>query len=142
MKKIIQLNEHEYDRLIRLAELNEQRINDEAQNLWKTKGVTEITITLDIKEDWFAERRIECDTSFWTKEDKFRMPENVRSRFREIIEEYVLRIAEKRMGNPVKLVNKINKEYKAIAYFKNIMIAIAASGWVAFITYLCYNKMI
>lgn len=142
MEKIVQLREYEYNKLTKLAMLNEQQINEKAISLWEEKGVAEITIELDIKEDWYRERSIKCSSSLWYKDDKFKIPEDIRCRLSDIIKEYVSDIAEKEMGEPVKNMNNLNREYKALAYFKYIMCAIAASGWVAFITYLCVNKII
>ena len=142
MEKIIQLKEYEYNELVEKAKLNEQQINDKAISLWEQKGVAEIIVKLDIKKDWYSERNIKCSSFLWYKNEKFHIPEDVRLRFSEIIKDYVSEIAEEEIGEPVKNINKLNQEYKAIAYFKYIMYAIAASGWVAFITYLCVNKII
>lgn len=142
MEKIVQLREYEYNKLTKLAMLNEQQINEKAISLWEEKGVAEITVKLYVKEDWYSERSIKCRSSLFYRDEKFQIPEDVRLRFSEIIKDYVSEIAEEEIGEPVKNMNNLNREYKALAYFKYIMCAIAASGWVAFITYLCVNKII
>ena len=46
MRKIVQLDEHEYSKLADLAKLNEKEIEKRAIDLWKEKGVAEITIKI------------------------------------------------------------------------------------------------
>lgn len=46
MKKIVQLDEYEYNKLAELAKLNEEQINQKAADLWEKKGVAEIEINI------------------------------------------------------------------------------------------------
>ena len=47
MRKIVQLDEYDYNKLADLAKLNEKEIEKHAIDLWKEKGVAEITIKID-----------------------------------------------------------------------------------------------
>ena len=85
MRKIVQLDEYEYSKLANLAKLNEKEIEKHAINLWKEKGVAEITIKIDVGRDYNDYCRIDCSTYLFYKDDRFYIPENVRDRFRKIV---------------------------------------------------------
>ena len=51
MKKIVQLDEYEYNKLAELAKLNEEQINQKAADLWEKKGVAEIEINIETGHD-------------------------------------------------------------------------------------------
>ena len=76
MRKIVQLDEHEYSKLADLAKLNEKEIEKRAIDLWKEKGVAEITINIDTGRDYNDYCRIDCSTNFFYKDDRFYIPEN------------------------------------------------------------------
>ena len=52
MRKIVQLDEYDYNKLADLAKLNEKEIEKHAIDLWKEKGVAEITIKIDTGRDY------------------------------------------------------------------------------------------
>lgn len=52
MNRIVQLSEHEYNKLSDLAKLNEQSISEQANALWKEKGVAEVTIRVKTGSDY------------------------------------------------------------------------------------------
>lgn len=129
MRKIVQLDEYEYSKLADLAKLNEKEIEKHAIGLWKEKGVAEITIKIDIGRDYDDYCRIDCSTSFFYKDNKFYIPENVRERFRKIVKENVMWNVEERFGDLKGAINKFNQEAKWIGYIKFIFLMMALSGW-------------
>lgn len=129
MEKIVQLRDYEYNELYEKAKLNEQQIEEKALSLWKEKGVAEIHITVDTNKDWRDEYYIKCFTSFWYKDGKFQIQEDVRNRFEKIIKSAVQNRAKEEFGDPVKYVNILNKRIYYVARLKVILYAIAASGW-------------
>ena len=64
MRKIVQLDEYEYNKLADLAKLNEEHIEERAIKLWKEKGVAEITIKIDTGRNYDDNCRIDCSTYF------------------------------------------------------------------------------
>ena len=129
MRKIVQLDEYDYNKLADLAKLNEKEIEKHAIDLWKEKGVAEITIKIDTGRDYNDYCRIDCSTYLFYKDNRFYIPENVRERFRKIVKENVMWDIEERFGDLKGAINKFNREAKWIGYTKFVLYMIALSGW-------------
>lgn len=129
MRKIVQLDEYDYNKLADLAKLNEKEIEKHAIDLWKEKGVAEITIKIDTGRDYNGYCRIDCSTYLFYKDNRFYIPENVRERFRKIVKENVMWDIEERFGDLKGAINKFNREAKWIGYTKFVLYMIALSGW-------------
>lgn len=129
MRKIVQLDEYDYNKLADLAKLNEKEIEKHAIDLWKGKGVAEITIKIDTGRDYNDYCRIDCSTYLFYKDNRFYIPENVRERFRKIVKENVMWDIEERFGDLKGAINKFNREAKWIGYTKFVLYMIALSGW-------------
>ena len=129
MRKIVQLDEYEYSKLADLAKLNEKEIEKRAIDLWKEKGVAEITIKIDTGRDYNDYCRIDCSTYLFYKDNRFYIPENVRERFRKIVKENVMWDIEERFGDLKGAINKFNREAKWIGYTKFVLYMIALAGW-------------
>ena len=112
MRKIVQLDEYDYNKLADLAKLNEKEIEKHAIDLWKEKGVAEITIKIDTGRDYNDYCRIDCSTYLFYKDNRFYIPENVRERFRKIVKENVMWDIEERFGDLKGAINKFNREAK------------------------------
>lgn len=131
MRKIIQLEDREYENLVELAQFNEQQIEEKAIKLWKEKGVAEIRITIDSGRDYDDVYSITASSYVMYKDSKFHIPETLRSRFREIISEAVNDYIPKKFGNITQIINNYNGRVSSLNRFKFTMMAIAASGWAA-----------
>ena len=129
MRKIVQLDEYDYNKLADLAKLNEKEIEKHAIDLWKEKGVAEITIKIDTGRDYNDYCRIDCSTYLFYKDNRFYIPENVRERFRKIVKENVMWDIEERVGDLKGAINKFNRVAKWIGYTKFVLDMIALSGW-------------
>ena len=129
MRKIVQLDEYDYNKLADLAKLNEKEIEKHAIDLWKEKVVAEITIKIDTGRDYNDYCRIDCSTYLFYKDNRFYIPENVRERFRKIVKENVMWDIEERFGDLKGAINKFNREAKWIGYTKFVLYMIALSGW-------------
>ena len=129
MRKIVQLDEYDYNKLADLAKLNEKEIEKHAIDLWKENGVAEITIKIDTGRDYNDYCRIDCSTYLFYKDNRFYIPENVRERFRKIVKENVMWDIEERFGDLKGAINKFNREAKWIGYTKFVLYMIALSGW-------------
>lgn len=129
MRKIVQLDEYEYSKLTYFAKFNENEIEKRALDLWKEKGVAEITIKINTERDYNDYYRIDCSTNLFYKDDRFYIPENVRERFRKIVKEDVMRNVEERFGDLKGAINKFKQETKWIGYIKFIFLMMALSGW-------------
>ena len=98
MKKIVQLEQYEYDKIAELAKLNEAQIEKRATELWEEKGVAEIKISIDMGTDYDDTYHIECNTYMFYKDGKFRIPSELRERFAKIMKENVMWHIENKFG--------------------------------------------
>ena len=129
MRKIVQIDEYEYDKLTELAKLNEQQISKRAIELWEKEGVAEIRLTLDTGKDYFDMFTLDCKSSIFYKNEKFVIQEELRNRFRKIIDDEVMYQIEEKFGGLVKTINRYNKKIDYLDHLKLILWGIAASGW-------------
>ncbi len=129
MRKIVQIDEYEYDKLTELAKLNEQQISKRAIELWEKEGVAEIRFTLDTGKDYFDTFTLNCKSSVFYKNGKFVIQEELRNRFRKIIDDKVMYLIEKKFGGLVKVINRYNKKIDSLDHLRLILLGIAASGW-------------
>lgn len=131
MKKIVQLENHEYENLVELAQINKQKIEEKALKLWNEKGVAEIRITIDSGHDYDDEYKITASSYMMYKDSKFYIPETLRIRFRKIINEVVNDSISKKFGNMTQIINIYNGKVSSLNRIKFTLMAIAASGWAA-----------
>lgn len=129
MRKIVQIDEYEYNKLTELAKLNKQQISKRAIELWEKEGVAEIRFTLDAGTDRFDVFTLDCKSSVFYKNEKFQIPSELRNRFRKIIDDEVMYRIEERFGGLVKVVNRYNKKIDSLDKLRLILWGIAASGW-------------
>lgn len=129
MRKIVQIDEYEYDKLTELAKLNEKQISQRAIELWEKEGVAEIRFTLDTGEDYFNTFTLDCKSSVFYKNEKFQIQSELRNRFRKIIDDEVMYRIEEKFGGLVKVVNRYNKKIDSLDKLRLILWEIAASGW-------------
>lgn len=129
MRKIVQIDEYEYNKLTELAKLNKQQISKRAIELWEKEGVAEIRFTLDAGTDGFDVFTLDCKSSVFYKNEKFQIQSELRNRFRKIIDDEVMYRIEERFGGLVKVVNRYNKKIDSLDKLRLILWGIAASGW-------------
>lgn len=129
MNRIVQLSEHEYNKLSELAKLNEQSISEQANALWKEKGVAEVTIRVNTGSDYDDSFSLKCGVDVWYKDQRFYIPERLRRRLEEIIRKYAMESIEERFGDVTKTINQFRKRSKALDRTKYILWGVAASGW-------------
>lgn len=138
MEKIVQLSEFEYNKLSALAKLNESQIEEKALDMYKTKGVAGLKITVKMDTDEYGcEHHFDCSTFVWYKDDKFFIPEELRGRLEEYINRRVLDVIADKYGEPIKWYNRFSKELRDLSLVKYIIWTIAISGWAAFTVCLC-----
>lgn len=136
MRKIIQIDEYEYNKLVETANFNERQIDEKALALWRKNGVAEIDINVKTHTDYNDKFSIKCDTFVFYKTEKFFIPEQIRHRFQRIINENIMYAVENKFGGLIELVNIYNKKINILNYWRYILYGIAASGWAVATTIL------
>lgn len=139
MKKIVQLEQYEYDKIIELSKLNEEQIEKRAMELWKEKGVAEINIKIDMGNDYDDTYSIDCKAYMFHKDEKFKISYDLRNRLSEIIKENVMWNIENKFGGLTKAINLFKQKTETLNYAKYILWGIAASGWASFVAYMCFH---
>ena len=139
MRKIVQLEQYEYDKLAELAKLNEEQIEKRASELWEEKGVAEIKVTIDMGTDYDGTFSINCNAYMMYKDEKFKIPNELRERFSKIVKDDIMWNIENKFGDLVKMINVFRRKKKSLNHAKYSLWGIAASGWAAFVTYMCLH---
>lgn len=137
MERIVQLNQRDYDKLKELATLSEEQIEKRATELWGEKGIADITIKIDMGTDYCGTYRIDCKSYMFYNDNRFRIPSELRERFSKIVKEEVMWNIEEKFGGLVKAINVFKQRRKSLENTKYITWGIAASGWAAFVAYIC-----
>lgn len=137
MRKIIQIDESEYNELVEKARLNEKQIEEKALELYEEKGVAKIEITVRTHSDCYSTRYFKCESSVWYKDSRFFISEKLRNRLEKFISEYVQYKINQDYQTPGKLMSYYNKQLKMLNYARYIFYCVAMSGWAAFVTLLC-----
>lgn len=138
MEKIVQLSEYEYNKLSDLAKFNESQIEEKALDMYQTKGVAGLKITIKMANDEYSyEHHFDCSTFIWYKDKKFFISEELRRRLEEHINERILDTIVENYGEPIKWLDRFSKELRGLRLAKYIIWTIAVSGWAAFAGCLC-----
>lgn len=139
MRKIVQLDDSEYNRIIELANLNEKQIEEKALDLYKSRGVATVEICVRTENDTTSQRVFNCDTDVWYKDYKFFMSERLRDRLGEFINKIVEEKVNRDYKTPVALMLRYAKIVEQIKTVRYIMYMLAMSGWVAFVALMCFK---
>lgn len=129
MRKIVQLDESEYNKLTETAKLNEAQIEEKAIAMWKDKGVTEIKISVYTGTDYSDEYRIDCKAHVFYKDERFQIPFALRERFSKIIREDIMWNIENKFGDLEKIISNYRQKERWLGHVKFIFYIMAISGW-------------
>lgn len=134
-KRIVQLNEYEYNELKSKADLNDSQIKELAEKYYQERGVFRIDITQQLK-DWNNVYRNYDVYSFCTenglcKQDEFKpiISQKDRKRINALAEKIVREQYEKKYGPTDVFLKEANKEIKLFRIIKYVLYGIALSGW-------------
>lgn len=134
-KRIVQLNETEYDELKEKASVNDSQIKELAEKYYQERGVCEIIITQQFKEYDGVYRRYQVDSICFEnalgKQYGFKpiFSEKKRKRINSLVEKIVREAYEKEYGKIDDFFNEVYKERKIFHLVKYILYGIALSGW-------------
>lgn len=137
MRRIIQINESEYNQLADKASLNEKQIEEIAMNLYKERGAARIEITVRTKSDVYLTRTFSCDSWVFYKDDRFFISEELRARLSSFIAKLVQERINQSYETPQELMTEYSRRLEFLKIAKYIIYAVALSGWAAFVTLLC-----
>ena len=129
------LDKKEYDRIIELANANQELINKKAREMWEKEGKVIIEIGMKLESD----RRENIDsydtyhfdsyTLMWTS-GKFYIPERLKEKLRTMITYQTKSLMEKNFGeNLLHINNVINLETHHKRLIKRYSI-FALTGWI------------
>lgn len=133
--RIVQLNETDYDELKEKASLNDSQIKELAEKYYRERGVCELIITQQLKDDCGVYRRYQVDSICFEnalgKQYAFKpiISEKDRKRINSLAEKIVRGTFEENYGKNVDFINEVYKERKLFHIIKYILYGIAVSGW-------------
>ena len=137
--KIVQMSVREYESLQRAAKLKEKQIQQEALKLWKEKGVATINITIEYKEKSCCsfEHKVDCSAYVWSKDERFIIPQPLRSRIQDLIKKFVQYEINDYIGKPINLWNSLERDQIKLNRHARYLWLIAASGWAVAAVLFC-----
>lgn len=144
-KRIVQLNETEYDELKEKASVTDSQIKELAEKYYKERGVCELIITQQVKEYDGVYRRYQVDSICFenalSKQFAFKpiISEKDRRRINSLAEKIVRGTFEEKYGKNVDFLNEVYKERKIFHIVKYILYGIAVSGWALAGAMIAYN---
>lgn len=129
MRKIVQLESYEYEKLVEISKLNQEQIEEKALKMWNEKGVAEVNVNIRMGDDYKGTFKIDCRSYMLYTSDKFFIPEKIRERFRHIIKDEIDYIIKDKFSSTVDAINFCNRKVDGLNRLRTILCAVAASGW-------------
>lgn len=137
MRRIIQIDESEYNQLVDKANLNEKQIEEKAVALYEEKGVAAVEVTVRTDDSCYSTRYFKCSSFVWYKDERFFISEKLRNNLRKFITELVQYKVNQDYEKPERLAEDYERKLNFLKNVRYIFYAVALSGWAAFVTLLC-----
>lgn len=137
MRRIIQIDESEYNQLVDKANLNEKQIEEKAVALYEEKGVAAVEVTVRTDDSCYSTRYFKCSSFVWYKDERFFISEKLRNNLRKFITELVKYKVNQDYEKPERLAEDYERKLNFLKNVRYIFYAVALSGWAAFVTLLC-----
>ena len=137
MRRIIQIDESEYNQLVDKANLNEKQIEEKAVALYEEKGVAKVEVTVSTDDSCYSTRYFKCSSFVWYKDERFFISEKLRNNLRKFITELVQYKVNQDYAKPERLAADYERKLNFLKNVRYILYAVALSGWAAFVTLLC-----
>ena len=137
MRRIIQIDESEYNQLVDKANLNEKQIEEKAVALYEGKGVAAVEVTVRTDDSCYSTRYFKCSSFVWYKDERFFISEKLRNNLRKFITELVQYKVNQDYEKPERLAEDYERKLNFLKNVRYIFYAVALSGWAAFVTLLC-----
>lgn len=137
MRRIIQIDESEYNQLVDKANLNEKQIEEKALELYEDRGVAEVEVTVRTDDSCYSTRYFKCGSLVWYKDERFFISEKLRNWLGKFITELVQYKVNQDYEKPERLAADYERKLNFLKNVRYIFYAVALSGWAAFVTLLC-----
>ena len=134
--KMIELSQHEYDRLLGLANLSESQIKEKALDIYRERGASMIDIIIKMDMDNGVNRYLFVPEFSWSGiKDSF-ASESERKELCENINRMVLNAISHNYGKPIEWLNEYSRKMRIFKMTMRAILTFAISGWLAFIVCL------
>lgn len=137
MRRIMQIDESEYNQLVDKANLNEKQIEEKAVELYEEKGVAAVEVTVRTDGSCYSTRYFKCSSFVWYKDERFFISEKLRNGLGKFITEFVQYKVNQDYEKPERLAEDYERKLNFLKNVRYIFYAVALSGWAAFVTLLC-----
>ena len=130
MERIVQLRESEYEELVKVSKLNEKQIAEQAEKLWKERGVAKVELKIYEGSKYSFGRELLCDAWVWHKDDRFFIPDKLRESLGEFVRTWVRYEIDAYYGEPLQVIKSYNKKEEELNRWFRVLWLVAVSGWV------------
>lgn len=136
MKKIIQLNESEYNNLVKSASLSKSEIKQLAEDMYKERGTFEIKLELDCRQDYNEKIAFRAYSYVKDWDNRFPLSEEDKRKIVKFVNYRALRMMEQKFGSQITNINLWNRRFELLRAWKIKFIGITIFGWLAAATLL------
>lgn len=134
-ENIMLVKKSEYDKLVKLAEANEKKIQKLALKMWQEKGIPELQISMEIRSVGGREiidsgkLKFEASTYIYNKEGNFFIPEKTKQRFSDMVRDWTYDLMEKNFGERLMDANRWNEKVDSFNETRRRFKVFTITGW-------------
>ena len=130
MERIVQLRESEYEELVKVSKLNEKQIAEQAEKLWKERGVAKVELKIYEGSKYSFGQELLCDAWVCHKDDRFFIPDKLRESLGKFVRTWVRYEIDDYYGEPLQVIKSYNKKEEELNRWFRVLWLVAVSGWV------------
>ena len=143
MKKIVQLDETDYNELLEKANYNEEMIEAKVKDLYLNKGIPRFKIEIDFEKGYYDVIKFNVKHCYLLEDNKFyTLPYEDARKICRYAERKIRELAISQFGRQINDINLWNKRLKLLRNWKLKFIGLTIFGWLVAIglMVLCLTK--
>jgi hypothetical protein len=132
MKKIVQLDETDYNELLEKANYNEEMIEAKAKDLYLNEGIPTFKILIEFEKDYYEIIEFNVRYCYLSEDNKFyNLPYEDARKICRYAERKIRELAISQFGQQINDINLWNKRLKLLRNWKLKFIGLTIFGWLA-----------
>lgn len=142
-KPIVFIEKDKYDEVKALADANAEEIEKRAVELWNTKGIANLKLSLEIRDTSnklldYEDYHFQADAYFRDSNEKFVINRKAKKQMEKLVSDWAGELMYQKFGTQLDSATQINKQFaKADAQIKAANTKILIAWTVSFVMFLC-----
>ncbi len=129
IRKVVQLDEYDYNELVKMASLKEKQIEKQAQKLYEKKGTYRIDIRLEIRDYYNETIEIAPYTNVNNWDEKFPISDADKRKIINYFNERILLVMKRKFGKQIEDKNLYVDKLRQLKIVKTAFIGLTIAGW-------------